>query len=65
MIMTKLIKKLGERLSFLQPYQVIILGFLFYVAIGTMLISLPFAQNITSIRLIICLTLFLRYPQPD
>lgn len=45
MIMTKIIKKLGERLSFLQPYQVIILGFLFYVAIGTMLISLPFAQK--------------------
>ena len=43
--MNKILKRLENRLSLLQPYQVIILGFLFYVVIGLVLISLPFAQK--------------------
>lgn len=43
--MTKIIKKLSRNLSNLQPYQVIILGFLFYASVGVLLISMPFAQK--------------------
>ena len=43
--MTKIIKKLSRNLSTLQPYQVIILGFLFYASVGVLLISMPFAQK--------------------
>ena len=42
---TKIIKKLSRNLSTLQPYQVIILGFLFYASVGVLLISMPFAQK--------------------
>lgn len=43
--MFKLINSLECKFSKLQPYQVIILGFLTYILIGLICISLPFAQK--------------------
>lgn len=39
------IKKISEKLEKMQPYQVLILGFMFYVVLGLFFISLPFCQK--------------------
>lgn len=39
------IKRLSEKLEKMEPYQVLILGFMFYVVLGIFFISLPFAQK--------------------
>ncbi len=45
---SKIIKKLSDRFEQLAPYQVIVLGFLFYVVLGVFFISLPFAQKMDN-----------------
>lgn len=42
------IKKLSEKLEKMEPYQVLVLGFMFYVVLGVFFISLPFAQKIDN-----------------
>lgn len=47
-MLSKFIKLLSARMDNLAPYQVIILGFLFYVVLGVFFISLPISQKINN-----------------